>query len=61
MNHLNVALVVPDYAHAWDDDRQFRLSDLRRTCHAGEVDLVVFPEGYECVPAGESRASQNSI
>jgi predicted amidohydrolase len=55
MSHLKIALVVPDYTHAWDDDRQFRLSDLRQTCNAGAVDLVVFPEGYECVPVDEAR------
>jgi hypothetical protein len=54
MNHLKVALVVPDYGHAWDDG-QFRLSDLRRACHASDVDLVVFPEAYECVPVDEAR------
>lgn len=56
MSQLKVALVVPDYTHAWDDDRQFRLSDLQRSCHAGEVDLVVFPEGYERVPENEATA-----
>jgi hypothetical protein len=54
MNHLKVALVVPNYGHAWDGG-QFRLSDLRRACHASDVDLVVFPEGYECVPRNEAR------
>jgi hypothetical protein len=55
MNSLKMALVVPDYSHEWDDDGQFRLSDLTRACHAGEIDLVIFPESYECVPAADAR------
>jgi hypothetical protein len=57
VNALKVALVVPDYSHAWDDDRQFRLSQLTRACHAGEIDLVVFPEAYKSVPVSEAQGS----
>jgi predicted amidohydrolase len=55
MNSLKVALVVPDYSHSWDNDGQFRLSDLKQHCRAGEIDLVVFPESYECVPVAEAQ------
>jgi predicted amidohydrolase len=55
MNPLKVALVVPDYSHTWDDDSQFRFSDLNQSCHAKEIDLVVFPESYECVPVAQAQ------
>jgi hypothetical protein len=55
MSPLKVALVVPDYGYAWDNDGQFRLSELRQRCHAAEVDLAVFPESYECVPVAEAQ------
>jgi predicted amidohydrolase len=43
---LRVALVVPDYRFDWTDDEEFGLANLRERCQRGEVDLVVFPEGY---------------
>jgi hypothetical protein len=55
MKPLKVALVVPDYTYDWDNDGQFHFSDLKNTCQAGEIDLVVFPESYECVPVAESK------
>jgi hypothetical protein len=55
MSPLKVALIVPHYGYAWDNDGQFRFSDLRQHCHAGEIDLVVFPESYECVPVADAR------
>jgi hypothetical protein len=57
MNPLKVALVVPDYTYAWDNDGQFHFSDLKQRCHAGEVNLVVFPESYECVAAADAQAT----
>lgn len=43
---LRIALVVPDVRYAWNDERQFRIRRLKQYIGAGEVDLVVFPEGY---------------
>jgi predicted amidohydrolase len=53
MKPLKVALVVPDYTYRRRPT--FHLSDLKRACHAGEVDLVVFPESFECVPVAAAQ------
>ena len=55
MNSLKVALVVPDFSYEWDNDGQFKLSNLKKICHNREIDLVIFPEAYECLPLNEYR------
>jgi hypothetical protein len=54
MSPIRIALVVPDYTFTWDNDGQFCFSDLNQRCHAGEIDLVVFPESYESVPVADA-------
>lgn len=53
---LRMALVVPDVHYAWDDERQFRIRELKEHIGAGDVDLVVFPEAYEYATRGEAQA-----
>ena len=44
---LKIALVVPDRHYDWDDERQFRVKELRSLCRKGGIDMVVFPEAYD--------------
>jgi len=43
---LRIALVVPNDKYEFENERHCRLKALRSACKAGDIDLVVFPEGY---------------